>query len=146
MKKNLLCSILSITLILLFFSCSGFKTYKLDGMWQLKTVEDNGGNEIKVDTVFYSFERETIFSFTTTTENSKSASHLFLGYMDMPSGDKVHVQLNDIFTGNTENINLFLSLSGWSSADITFDIKKYNSSNLVLFDNGTGKTFTLRKF
>jgi len=140
MKKYLLFSIL---LMLLFVSCDRYKTYKLDGMWQLKTVKDSSGNETQVDTVFYSFMREVIFSFT-MTENSKSANYPFYGYMDMPSDNQVHVQISNI--SYTDYIESFLALSGWSSADITFDIKKYDSSNLVLFDNGTGKTFTLKKF
>ena len=129
--------------MLLFVSCDRYKTYKLDGMWQLKTVKDSSGIETQVDTVFYSFMREVIFSFT-MTENSKSANYPYYGYMDTSSDNQVHVLITNI--SNTEYIESFLALSGWSSADITFDIKKYDSSNLVLFDSGTGKTFTLKKF
>jgi len=63
------------------------------------------------------------------------------GYVDMPSNDKVHVLIDRLFDSEW-----FLSLSGWSSADIVFDIKKYNCSDLVLFDSGNGKTYTLKKF
>jgi len=141
MKRNLLYGIL--LMLPLLSSCERYKTYKLDGMWQLKTVKDSNGNENQVDTVFYSFMREVIFSFT-MTENSKSAIYPVYGYIDLPSDNQVHVLINDI--SNTDHIESFLYLSGWSSADITFDIKKYDSSNLILFDNGTGKTFTLKKF
>ena len=151
MKKNLFFGILS---LLLLASCDNsksyglnidnYKNYPLDGMWQLKTVKDANGNEDQVDTVYYSFHREAIFSFT-ITENSKSSLYPFYGYMDMPSNNKVHVLMNGIST-EPDLIELFLSLSGWSSADIIFDIEKYNQSNLVLFDSGTGKTYTLKKF
>ena len=141
MKKNLLYSILS---ILLFASCDNYKNYRLDGMWQLNTITDINGNEIYVDTVFYSFQRETAFSFT-ITENSKFVSYLFYGYMNMLSDNKVHILINNISIEH-ERIELFLLLSGWSSADIIFDIKNYNNTKLVLFDSGSGKTFTLKKF
>lgn len=145
MKKYLLFSILPVFLFLLSVSCDRYKNYKLDGMWQLKTVKDANGNESQVDTVFYSFMREVIFSLTVTSDNSKSTLYPFYGYIDMPSDNKVHVLLNNI-SSDPDRTELFLSLSGWSSADITFDIKQYDSSNLVLFDSGTGNTFTLKKF
>ena len=143
MKKVLFFYLLLPVLIL---SCDGidqYKSYKLDGMWQLKTVQDIDGNKIHVDTVYYSFQRETIFSFT-VLNNSKSASVIY-GYVDMPSDDKVHVLIDDKSSGD-DNFKRFLSLSGWSAADVVFNIKKYNKSNLVLFDSGNGKTYTLKKF
>ena len=146
MKKILLCSLL----LFLFLSCEqinnqidNYKNYRLDGMWQLKTVGNVDGNTIPVDTVYYSFQRETVFSFT-LLENPQKATVVY-GYLDMPSSDRVHVLIdkNSAFGGD---INLFLNLSGWSSADVVFDIKKYNHSDLVLFDSGNGKTYTLKKF
>ena len=113
-------------------------------MWQLKTIKDSNGNETQVDTVFYSFQNEVVFSFTVTADNSKSVSYPYYGYMDMPSVDKVHVLIDRI--SDTEHIESFLSLSGWSSADIIFDIKDYTNKNLVLFDSESGNTFTLKKF
>ena len=113
-------------------------------MWQLKTVKDINGNETQIDTVFYCFHRETVFSFA-VLENSKSATYPFYGYVDMSSDNKVRVVINNIST-EPEHIELFLSFSAWSSADIIFDIKNYNNTNLVLFDSVNGKTFILKKF
>jgi len=141
MKKKLLFGILS---MLLLVSCDYYKNHRLDGMWQLKTIKDSNGNETQVDTVFYSFQNEVVFSFTVTADNSKSVSYPYYGYMDMPSVDKVHVLIDRI--SDTEHIESFLSLSGWSSADIIFDIKDYTNKNLVLFDSESGNTFTLKKF
>ena len=141
MKKNLLLGLLSTILLV---SCENYKNYKLDGMWQLKTIKDTNGKITQVDTVFYSFRREVVFSFT-ITENSQFASYPFYGYMDIPSGDKVHVLMHGISI-DPDRIELFLLLSGWSSADITFDIINYTNTSLVLFDNENGKTFTLKKF
>lgn len=140
MRKNLLFAIL---LLLLFASCDYYKNYRLDGMWQLKTVQDSNGNESKVDTVYYSFQREVVFSFT-VLESPQFAMYPVYGYMDMPSGNQVHILINNI--SDDDFIGRFLSLSGWSAADITFDIKSYSNRNLILFDKGNGKTYTLIKF
>ena len=146
MKK--VCKILLfITLQVFLISCDQldqYKNYRLDGMWQLKTVQDMNGNTIHVDTVYYSFHREAIFSFT-VLENPKFALYPVYGYIDMPEGNKVHV-LIDKNIGENDNFEWFLSLSGWSAADIIFDIKKHNQLDLILFDRGNGKTYTLKKF
>ena len=145
MRKVLLFFCLLLPLLLI--SCNQldqYKNYKLDGMWQLKTVEDVDGNVFHVDTIYYSFHREVIFSLT-VLKNPEFALSPIYGYVDMPSADKVHVLIDDKSAGN-DNFNRFLSLSGWSSADIVFDIKKYNSSDLVLFDSEVGKKYTLKKF
>ncbi|MCL2651834.1 MAG: lipocalin-like domain-containing protein [Candidatus Azobacteroides sp.] len=146
MKKLLL--FINILLPVLLVSCGYsmdyYEHHKLDGMWQLKTVQDAEGNVIPVDTVYYSFHREVIFSFT-VLENPKQALYPFYGYIDMPSDNKVHVQIDNKFDDNNR-IEYFLNLSGWSSTDVVFDIKKYNNSDLVLFDGGNGKTYTLKKF
>jgi len=144
MKKVLSFSCL-LSLVLLVscsYSLDYYKDHKLDGMWQLKTVQDAEGNVTPVDTVYYSFQREVIFSFT-ILQNPKQAIQLY-GYVDMPSDNQVHVLMDKTFAG--DNFERFLSLSNWSSADIVFDIKKYNSSDLVLFDSEDGKTYTLKKF
>jgi len=141
MKKN---SLYIILLVLLLVSCDRYKNYRLDGMWQLKTVEDISGNKSTVDTIYYSFQREAIFSLTVLID-PEYAQYPRYGYMDMPSNDKVHI-LIDRANNNNDNFSQFLSLSGWSSYDITFDIKNDSNNNLVLFDSGNGKTFTLKKF
>ena len=142
MKKIVLffCLLMPVLLV----SCDIYKNYELDGMWQLKTVQDIDGKVVQVDTVYYSFHREITFSFT-VLENPKQALYPFYGYIDMPSGNKVHVLIDNKWKDDNR-IERFLRLSGWSSADVTFDIKKYNSSDLVLFDAGNGKTYTLKKF
>ena len=141
MKKRLL--FFCLLLPVLLTSCDFYKNFRLDGMWQLKTVQDIDGKVVQVDTVYYSFRREVVFSFT-VLENPKQALYPVYGYIDMPSDNKVHVLINK--KSDEDNLEWFLELSGWSSTDVTFDIKKYDNSNLVLFDSGNGKTYTLKKF
>ncbi len=121
---------------LLFTSCDNYKNYELDGMWQLKTIEDVEKNIIEVDTVYYSFQRGEIFSFTQIPD---FANNPIYGYIDFPSDNQVHVQIDKQFAWID-----FISLSGWSSTDVVFDIKKYDKTNLVLSENG--KTYTFKKF
>ena len=142
MKKVLL--VFCLLLPVLLVSCDFYKNYRLDGMWQLKTVQYDDGKVDIVDTIFYSFHREVTFSFT-VLENPKQALYPFYGYIDMPSDDKVHV-LIDNKSGDINRLEYFREFSGWSATDIVFDIKKYSNSDLILFDSGNGKTFTLKKF
>ena len=159
MKKVLLYSTLS---ALLLISCENFRNYDLDGMWQLKTIEDPSGSINHTDTVFrnidsvfYGFQRECVFSYTLIP---KFAFNPFYGYIINTSDNKIHIQMdkrrydnyyNDPDKEELDYINdfkRFLDLSGWSSADIIFEIKKYDKSNLILFDPGNGKIFTFKKF
>jgi len=145
MKKVLLfcCLLLPVSWV----SCDKFdlyKNHKLDGMWQLKTVQDIDGKVVFVDTIYYSFQRAAVFSFT-VLETPTHAMQPIYGYVDMPSDDRVHV-LIDYNSAKGGNFEWFHKLSGWSSLDVTFDIKKYNNTDLVLFDSGNGKTYTLKKF
>jgi len=139
MKKIFFC----ILLLLLSVSCFKYKHYRLEGMWQLKTVQDTNGNTVQVDTVFYSFQREALFSFT-LLENPKEAT-IFYGYVDMPADNKVHVKIDRNMHGN-DDFEWFLSLSGWSSADLVFDIENNRHENLVLFDSENGKRYTFKKY
>ena len=143
MKKVLFFYLLLPALMLSCDQIDQYRNYKLDGMWQLKTVQDMDGNEIHVDTIYYSFQREAVFSFTVL--NNPQSAFVIYGYTDIPSDDKVHVLIDNKSSGD-DNFERFLSFSGWSSADVVFNIKKYNKSNLVLFDSGNGKTYTLKKF
>ena len=154
MRKILLYSMLS---VLLLVSCENFKNYRLDGMWQLKTIEQEDGSINYVDTVFYSFQRECVFSYISVPRH---AFNPFYGYIiDMPSDNKIHIQMdkrraNDYNTWKDDenkvldyiyDFRYFLSFSDWSSADIVFDIKQYDKSKLVLYDSVSGKIFTLKK-
>lgn len=143
MKKILLffCLLLSVLLV----SCDQYRDFRLDGMWQLKTVEDVDGNIVQIDTVYYSFQREAVFSYT-VLENLKYAMPPVYGYVDMPSDNEVHVLIDSRSGSRSGSLEWFLGLSGWSSHDVIFEIKKYNNTDLVLFDEGNGKTYTFKKF
>ena len=157
MRKVLLYSMLS---FLLLTSCESFKSYRLDGMWQLKTIEYEDGKIEPIDSVFYGFQRECVFSYIEVPRRSFSP---FYGYIIEISKDdkKIHIEMDKRWSNNyndwknnepdkvldyVNDFIYFLSFSGWSSANITFEIKKYDKSHLILSDPGNGKIFTFKKF
>ena len=147
MKKILLFCLFPVLLFSCGYQVDFYKDYKFNGMWQLKTVQykDVNGNEIcvNVDTVFYSFQREIMFSLT-VLKTPKQAEYPFYGYVDILSGNQVRLTA-DSRNNNDSHIKRFLEYSGWSSPSVDFDVIKYNKSDLILFDGGNEKTFTLKK-
>jgi len=128
-------------------------------MWQLKTVQDVAGNVVDVDTVYYGFQRGVVFSFTVLQD--PNWAFIAYGYVEKLSDDKVHIKIDRKWADNyydwkddenkvlnyVDDFSNFLSdISGWSSANVVFDIKEYNHSKLVLFDAGNEKTYTFKKF
>jgi len=143
MRKVLLYSMLS---ALILVSCENFKNYRLDGMWQLKTVEDVDGNINSIDTVFYGFQRECVFSYTSVPSLQ---FYPYYGYIDMPSDNIIHITMDRRWL-HGGNLDKFLNYADWGNADengrITFNIMKYDKSNLILSNSGNKKTFTFKKF
>ncbi len=148
MRKILLFCLFPVLLFSCGYPVDFYKDYKFDGMWQLKTVqyEDANGNEVSVnvDTIYYSFQREIMFSLTVLV-TPEQAEYPFYGYVDILSDDKVRLTADN--KNNSENrMKLFLEYSGWSAPSVDFEVIKYNKSDLILFDAGNEKTYTLKKF
>lgn len=135
MKKALL--YLCLLLPLLLLSCERYKTYELDGLWQLKTVEDAGGNMTLVDTIFYGIQRECIFSFI-VLENENQAN-VFYGYTDRLSDKELHISMDEKSIMWWD----FPALSGWNSTDNLFKIEKITGKNMVL--SSEGKIYSFKK-
>jgi len=129
-------------LIAFFYSCSDDTSHQLNGQWQLKTIEYPDGNTSRVDTIYYSFQKQTVFAFTHLI-NPEAAS-LSYGYLDFPSDSEVCISM-DTQKDNEGNfiniINDFLEISGWNDYSQTFNIQKVNGSNLVLIHNDTIYSF-----
>ncbi len=126
------------------FSCSDEPEHRMSGMWQLKTVNVSG-HESRVDTVFYSFQRGVVFSFTVLlNENETLVSY---GYLDFPSEKEMIVSLDTTknSSGNYININEELvNQYGWSNDnkyEKTFLIERLSSKKMVLSSEGTIYSF-----
>jgi len=138
MKKHLLWGII---LIPFFVSCLDVNLPNVNGMWQLKTIQDENGETQKVDTVFYCFQRQAIFSCTILkgdTSNYSDPTLIVYGYIDFPVKDKIHIQLDKMYEGLYEEILL------WKGMQTEYDIIRLNSKEMILGQDD--KKYTFIKF
>ncbi len=119
---------------------------KLEGKWQLKTVEANGEIQ-EVDTVWYNFQTslfEYQFYDPTLVNDSlmgKTAYPFNYGYNTWVGENELELELVDY---GRIALSRFLLYTDWDSSKRTFTIEKLSTNDLVL--NGDGKTYTFRKF
>jgi hypothetical protein len=132
-------------LLLLFGACSDGNKPEINGMWQLKTIQDENQNIRNFDTIFYSFQRQSIFSYTEVHEREGEAatSTIIYGYIDFPENDLLHIQLDKGYYGAAR-----LLPWNWGKEnplyEATHDILKLDSKNLILFYNK--KTYSFIKY
>lgn len=127
MKKRLLWGIL---LIPLLAACVDGNLPNVNGMWQLKTIQDENGNTQKVDTVFFSFQRQAIFSCTILNGDTTifpDPTAIVYGYIDFPVKDKLHIQLDKMYEGQ-----YYRELLLWEGMQTEFDIVRLSSKELIL--------------
>ncbi len=141
MKKGLF-----LVLLLCFigvYSCSDDIGHQINGQWQLKTVDENGVST-KVDTIFYSFQRGSIFSFTTlVNENEAWISY---GYVNVLSDNQLLISMDTTKNadGNYQIItHNFKELSGWNNLYNTFMVESIDGKNMVL--SSEGKIYSFKK-
>ncbi|MDR0682252.1 MAG: lipocalin-like domain-containing protein [Dysgonamonadaceae bacterium] len=129
-----------IIILFCFSSCLDFNLPNVNGMWQLKTIQDENENIQTVDTIFYSFQRQAIFSYTILQEkeNEAETSILIYGFIDFPDNDQLHIQLDE----KQKNLAHLLIWEGKS--DVTYNIVKLDSKKMVLFNDG--KTYNFIKY
>lgn len=133
--------LLSLFACILFFACSDSDLPDVNGMWQLKTIQDESGNTQVVDTVFYSFQRKKIFSHTLLKKNeiNQEIAYVVYGYIDFPTEDKLLISLDEAyrFPYVLENLH-------WDNYDIEYDIFKLSSKEMILTRNH--EIYTFKKF
>ncbi|MDH6316381.1 hypothetical protein M2459_002048 [Parabacteroides sp. PF5-5] len=79
---------------LLFYSCSDNDLPKVDGMWQLKSVESATGTQ-KVDTIYYSFTHKAVFAYTLLRQSAKPESSSVLhGYVLFPDDKTMSLEMD----------------------------------------------------
>ena len=127
----------AVLVILTWFACSDEMPYKIEGYWQLKQVSYPNGRVDLVDTVFYGFQKQTVFSFT-TLENADSAT-ISYGYLDFQGENKIRIQM-DMNHSEPD----FLTLSGWRSTDEIFSIDiRRNKMEMI---DSQERVFSLNRF
>jgi hypothetical protein len=107
-------------------------------MWQLKTIQSSNNEIQTVDTVYYSFQRQCIFSYTLLNgDTSKPNSTVVIyGFIDFPAENKLHIQIDKGMQYDYQISRLL-----WKGAEITYDIVKLNSKELILEEKGTRYNF-----
>ena len=129
MKKFCLLFIVSAFL----FSCDDVTTSGLSGKWQMKTVEKNGVVTV-VDTVWYNFQSESIFSIQIYV--ARQDEYLAIIGMKTLKDNVLSIEL-----GSTE----FIDYSDWDSIYRSFTIDKVNRKELILISE-EGYTYSFIKF
>jgi hypothetical protein len=114
-------------------------------MWQLKTIQDENKNVETIDTIYYSFQRQAIFSCTLLheKENEAATATVIYGYIDFPDNNHLHIQLDKNQKGEK-----YLLPWNWGEetpvSELIHDIVKLDSKNMVLSHNG--KTYNFIKY
>jgi hypothetical protein len=131
MKKLFFSSIIA---LVLFAACSD-DTSSINGMWQLKTIQDTNGNIQSIDTVYYGFQHEEIFSYTILHErkDKPATAQIIYGYSDFPAEKQLHLQVDK--KGDINVKIKFLTL--WNNEpEITYDILQLEAKKLTLSHEG----------
>ncbi|MDR2231489.1 MAG: lipocalin-like domain-containing protein [Tannerella sp.] len=134
---------LSFSLILLTFSlfltgCEKEISDRLQGKWQLKTVEE-AGQTTPVDTVWYNFQSEALFMYQIYHPSVDTFSWTY-GFRSQPDDRVIQIELTD-WTMKKED---FLPFTDWKETARTFTIDKITGKNLIL--TGDGKTYLFDKY
>lgn len=125
-------SLMTILGVLLLVACSNDTDHKLNGKWQLQSVEA-GGDIHPVDTVFYNFQNG-LFEYQIVNRSGSPVATSF-GYKTIKDDNQLLLELED------KNI---LPKTDWTSLERTFTVEKSTVKQLILSDDG--KRYTFRKF
>ena len=112
---------------LFFVACSDGDNPAINGMWQLKTIEDSTRAVQQVDTIFYAFQRQAIFSYTVLY--GEEASILY-GFIDFPNNDHLHILLDKSYYSQA-------SFVLWKDTGTVYDIIRLDAKHLTLSQSGT---------
>lgn len=123
MKKILLAGLL----LVLTLSCVDRSLPRVDGFWQLKTIEKTDtGEELSIDTIFFGFQRQTLFSHTTVSEIPNYEEPIY-GYISFPSEKQITIEIH-----GPQQTPKYLEQLFWNKAEATFDIRTITSKKMQL--------------
>lgn len=121
--------------VFLFTACSKDENDKLEGKWQLRTVETEG-QSIVVDTVFYNFQT-SLFMYQIYNSATDGMSRCY-GYKELIGQSELQLELVPDVDPD------FLKYTDWNDLTETFAIEKLTGSQLIL--SRDNKRYTFRKF
>ena len=116
--------------LLFFISCNDPDLPNVNGMWQLKTIEDENHVISQVDTIFYSFQRQAIFAYTILyeKENEAPTADVLYGYVNFPSDKQMILQLD-------KRYHPLKHRTLWNDTIITYDILQLSAKKMVLSED-----------
>jgi hypothetical protein len=93
-------------------------------MWQLKTIEDADGSSHPVDTIFYSFQRQTLFAYTVLNYWPERPDPILLVYgsIDLSVADRLTIHIPNDWKKDVL----------WQDSIITYTIRQLNAKKMVL--------------
>lgn len=131
----------------LMVSCGDDDTSsQLEDQWQLTTVSMPDGTENHIDSVYYCFQKGTLFSFTVVINPDSSC--VSYGYTSFPEDNRLRIDMDTtgLYMEKMRYVyDDFLIQSGWENYTKTFEIKEINNKRLVLEDS-LKKLYTFRKY
>lgn len=137
-RRILMKNLIAITcFVVALVSCNKVE-HKLEGKWQLKTVEANGVVQT-VDTVWYNFQT-SLFEYQ-LYDPAKDVYRTNFGYKTLEGDTKLDLEL--VNYGGTP-LEQFMRYTDWTSPKQTFTIEQSSVTNLVM--SCEGRTYTFKKF
>ncbi|KAA6302519.1 MAG: hypothetical protein EZS26_001351 [Candidatus Ordinivivax streblomastigis] len=105
-------------------SCVDSDLPNVNGMWQLKTIEEAGGSSHPVDTIYYSFQRQTLFAYTILNYWPERPDPILLvyGLIDLSVADRLTIHIPNDWKKDVL----------WQDSIITYTIRQLNAKKMVL--------------
>jgi hypothetical protein len=111
---------------------------QLKGKWQLESIEQNG-NVVRVDTVWYNFQSESMFMYQIYRASTGKYIHQY-GYKIQPDENTLQLELHSY----ARPVKDFLIFTDWEEQTRTFTVQKINGKQLIL--HSENKTYTFIRF
>jgi hypothetical protein len=138
MKKTLITACVLLGLLL---ACTQQNNHlpDVDGMWQLKSIEDPSGRVQVVDTVYFGFQARKLFTYTqlNTFPEQSDPTMICYGYVDFPDPNYMYIYLDPLH-------EFYAPWLLWRSERITYLIRKLSSEEMILENDGN--VYRLIKF
>jgi hypothetical protein len=120
--------IFGLILLRILTACSDSEFSDINGMWQLNTISNKSNNIQVVDTIYYSFQHHSIFSYTILNGDKAQTDPtvVIYGYADFPEKNKLHIQLDKGFFYNHPELLL------WEGTETTYNLLQLSGKKMVL--------------
>lgn len=146
MNNRIKNSLLTVYYLLLTVNCSLFMAScadddlpNMNGMWQLNTIEKADGTVQSLDSVYYSFQKQTLFSYTAlfTNELGHEDHWEVYGYIEYPDDNTLYIILDKSY--HDQGI---IDRLPWKAIEVEYRIISLKSKKMVLGYGDDVYTFT----